>query len=500
MNYLDVSRFALVALTGAALGCSSNTTSTTSTVAADAQSDTVQSDTAAGDATTGSGDTSSADSTGTGGDAAIADTLADSAGADGASADVGAVDTGAGDTSAAGPVPLDQFTSKIFEVMCAAMVNCGGHTFATVEGCLGFLNSQFDDQDGPADMVALAKAGKASYDAIAAGKCMALYSNCTLITSGKAPGECAAVFTGNTADGGDCDQDEACKSGYCKHNDMLDASCPGVCTAKAKVGSVCQEDDGCEGDALCIADLCAAPGGKLGDACSGNSCGTGLYCVSSDGPQNVCAAKLDVSMPCNDEMACKDGLFCGMNPAGDGAICQTQAKIGAACGGGSGSGSGSGGFGSDAFGTTSGPCEGKAICTSPGAGKPAVCVAKAKVGEACSSNAQCGGMDVQCAGLSDSKAGTCQLLPGKEQPCSQPDFTKGELFTCQLPLMCDPASSKCSDPPGVGQSCMLFCAQGLTCSDGKCTAKATEGQPCGAAQCASGLSCDGIKCVKAVCK
>ena len=500
MNYLDVSRFALVALTGAALGCSSNSTTTTSSVAADVQSDTVQGDAAAGDATAG-GDTSAADSTGTGGDAAIADTLADTAGADGTPTDTGAADTGASDTSATGPVPLDQFTAKIFEAMCAAMVNCGGHTFATVEGCVGFVTSQIDDQDGPADMVALAKAGKASYDAVAAGKCMALYSNCTLITSGKAPGECAAVFTGTTADGGDCDQDEACKSGYCKHNDMLDPSCPGVCTAKAKVGSVCQEDDGCEGDALCIGDLCAAPGGKLGDACSGNSCGTGLYCVSSDGPQNVCAAKLDVSMPCNDEMACKDGLFCGMNPAGDGAICQTQAKIGAACGGGgSGSGSGSGGFGSDAFGTTSGPCEGKAICASPGVGKPAVCVAQAKVGEACSSNAQCGGMDVQCAGLTDSKPGTCQPLPGKEQPCSQPDFTKGVLFTCQLPLVCDPASSKCSDPPGVGQSCMLFCAQGLTCSDGKCAAKATEGQPCGAAQCASGLSCDGTKCVKAVCK
>lgn len=499
MNYLDVSRFALVALTGAALGCSSNSTTTTNSVAADVHSDAVQGDAAAGDATAG-GDTTAADSTGTGGDAAIADTLADTAGADGTAVDTGAADTGASDTSATGPVPLDQFTSKIFEAMCTAMVTCGGHTFATVEGCLAFVTSQFDDQDGPAEMVALVKAGKAGYDAIAAGKCMAMYSNCTLITSGKAPGDCAAVFTGTTADGGDCDLDETCKSAYCKKSDMADSSCPGVCTAKAKVGGACQEDDGCEGDGLCISDLCAGPGGKLGDACAGNSCGAGLYCSSSAGPDNVCAAKLDASMPCEDEKSCKDGLFCGMNPAGDGAICQAQAKLGAVCGGGSGSGSGSGGFGSDAFGTTTGPCAGKAICTSPGGGKPAVCVAQAKIGEACSSNAQCGGMDVHCAGLTDSKAGTCQPLPGKEQACSQPDFTKGVLFTCQLPLTCDPASSKCSDPPGVGQSCMLFCAQGLSCSDGKCAAKATEGQPCGAAQCASGLSCDGSKCVKVVCK
>lgn len=515
MNYPNFMRFALVLAAGAAVGCSSNSTSTTTAPAADAQGDAGQSDTGQSDAAQGDtvgGDTAASDATG---DTAAVDSLSDTGAADTSASDAspsdtatpgdtGASDTGASDTASSdaistAPVPLEQFTAKIYEAMCTAMITCGGGAFATLEGCMGFLSSQMEGQDGPAGIVALVKAGTVTYDAVAAGKCMGMYTNCALISSGKAPGDCAAVFTGTLSDGAACTEDEACKSGYCKQSDMLDSSCPGVCAAQGKVGAACQEDDGCEGSLLCIGEVCAAAGGKSGDPCSGNSCGDGLYCASADGPTNTCQPKLSANMPCADEKACKPGLFCGMSTSGDEQICQPQAKLGEPCGGASGSGGGSGGFGSDAFGAPIGPCEGSAICASPGIGKPSVCVAKVKVGEACSSDAQCGGMDVQCAGLSDGKPGTCQPLPGKEQACAQPDFTKGQLFTCQLPLVCDAASSKCVDPPGAGQSCLLFCAKGLTCSGGKCTAKATEGQPCGAAPCADGLMCEGDKCVKVSC-
>lgn len=504
MNRYALSRFAAVALTAAALGCSSGSTTSTTAAASDATSDSAASDALVGDSVSGdtassdtaSSDTAAGDSTAS--DASGADATTDAASSDAATTDTSGSDTASGDSAGGAPVPLDQFTQKIYEAMCGAMVGCGGHAFATVQGCMAFLTSQFDDQEGPIEMVALVKAGKATYDAVAAGKCLAMYSSCNIVTSGKTPAECAGVFIGNVADGASCDQDEECKSAYCKKSNTLDSSCPGVCAAKATAGAACQEDSACAGDLLCIADVCTAPGGKVGDSCTSNSCGDGLYCASGDGPTNVCKAKLNANMPCDDEKACKAGLFCGMSASGDEQICQAQAKLGEPCGGAS--GSGSGGFGSDAFGAAIGPCEGAAICASPGVGQPAVCVKQAKIGEACSSNAQCGGMDVQCQGLSTGKAGTCQPLPGKEQPCKQPDFTIGQLFTCQLPLVCDAATSKCVDPPGAGQSCLLFCAKGLTCSGGKCTAKSTEGQPCGATPCADGLICDGDKCIKPVCK
>ena len=475
------------ALLGAGFGCSTPATSSA------AVTDTAGGDAAAGDLAPGDAAGDAA--------AATADTLADTQVSDGTAADAAGSDAAttdaAQDTAAPAAVPLDQIADKFLEAICTAMTSCGGKTFATKQGCMAFLNVQMGAEgDGPGAMVALVKAGKATYDAVAAGKCLALYSSCAMIQSNKAPGECSKVFVGVAADGATCGQDEECKSLYCAKSDTQNWDCPGKCTAKVAAGAPCTSDDGCQGDLLCLEDKCTASGGKAGAPCVTGSCADGLFCDSS-AEKSICAAKEDAGKACSSEDGCKAGLFCGPNSGGDGASCQAPAKVGAACAGG---GSGSGGFGSDMFGTAPSPCEGGGLCAPTGTPGKFVCLAPAALGAACTHPQQCGGMDVECAGMTTSEPGKCQLLPGKGQTCTPPDLMKGILFTCQLPLVCDAKALVCSDPPTAGQPCLFMCAPSLSCSNGVCQGKAKEGESCENADCIKGTQCDNGKCVKVICQ
>lgn len=490
-----VSAVAAFALLGSGYGCSSPAPTPSSAADVTATTDTSGGDVVTGDASAGdvAKDTAA--------DTQVSDTaVADTASADGSAADTGTTDAAADaapDTATSTPVPLDQIANQFLDAICTAMTSCGGKTFATKQGCMAFMVAQMGAEgDGPAAMVALVKAGKATYDAAAAGKCLALYSGCTMLQSSKAPGECAKVFTGVAADGATCDQDEECKSLYCAKSETQNWECPGKCTAKVAATQACTTDDACQGDLLCIDGKCTAAGGKAGAPCVKSSCADGLYCDSSGGT-NVCAAKLEATKACDSEDACKAGLFCGLSTSGEGGVCQAPAKVGAAC---AGNGSGSGGFGSDLFGTAPSPCEGGGICAPSTPNGTFACLAPAALEAACTHPQQCGGMDVECAGLTGTTPGKCQLLPGKGQKCSPPDLMKGILFTCQLPLVCDSKTSLCGDPPTAGQPCLFMCAQGLSCNNGTCVGKVGEGASCESADCAKGLQCENGKCVKVMCQ
>lgn len=152
------------------------------------------------------------------------------------------------------------------------------------------------------------------------------------------------------------------------------------------------------------------------------------------------------------------------------------------------------------FGNAPSPCEGGGICASTATPGKFACLASAALGAACTHAQQCGGLDVECAGLTASAPGKCQPLPAKGQKCSQPDLMKGQLFTCQLPLVCDAKTSLCGDAPVAGQPCLFMCAPGLSCNNGTCLGKAKVGESCESASCQNGLQCENGKCVKAICE
>ncbi len=486
-------RFSCIALFAlAACGTSGGATTTAGDAAADI--------TAAADAAAGSDSTpAKADS--------VTDTVAV---ADAKASDEGTVpgdiapiggDTVTPDIAGGTPIPLDQLEAAMFVALCTAMNNCSSSFgFASLDSCKVFF--AVSDDGGPTDMIVLAKAGKVKYDPVQAGKCLAAFTgSCSALTSGKAPLACQLAFQGTIEDGQPCDQGEVCKSYYCKKPVAMSFACPGVCAQPLAAGGACQSGDACKGDLLCIGEKCTAPTpGKAGDACSDSSCGPDLYCKSDNttGKQQ-CTAKGNANDPCEDAVACKTGLTCGMVDTV--AKCVAQAKLGDPCkigGGGSGGGAGSGGPFANSEG---GPCLGTARCVTKPGGTPGegVCAAVAKVGEPCIAEGQCFGRDTSCADFKDGK-GTCKLLPAKGAACLQPNFMAGQLFSCLPPFVCDATKKVCVDPPTVGQECMFLCAAGLNCNQGKCMAKAKSGESCQDASCIKGLECIDGKCGAPVCK
>ncbi len=393
------------------------------------------------------------------------------------------------------PVPLEQLEAELLKAMCQSFVNCGGAdiSFASVDSCVAFLGSQFSDSgDSPTSLIAEVKAGKITYDPVAAGNCLAYFATtCGAFKNGKSPPPCKATFVGKIADGQPCNRDEVCTSGRCEKTGQVSSDCPGKCAQPAKAGGACNSDSDCDGELLCINDKCAAKGGKAGAACNSESCDAGLFCDYSSPDGAKCAALGKVGGACIGTEACEKGLYC--KAADSQGVCTKPTALGGACTalGGSGSGSGPGG----GFGECG---DGVCLLKAGGSGGEGLCATKAKLGQPCQGPGQCIGIDTWCPAEGDGK-GTCKLLPAKGKACQQPDFMKGVVFTCQLPFTCDPATKVCVDPPGEGKPCLAFCAPGLDCNQGKCTAKAKAGESCENANCASGLECSDGKCAKPVC-
>ncbi|MBM4341947.1 MAG: hypothetical protein FJ100_01020 [Deltaproteobacteria bacterium] len=447
----------------------------------------------------------SADAAGSGDGSSTTDTAAagDTKAGDGAAATGDTATTGdiavASDTGGpvGKPVPLEQLEAELLKAFCHTFVTCEGAdiAFSSVPACIAFLGAQFDkEMDGPLALIAEVKAGKITYDPVAAGNCIAyIASSCDAFKSGKTPAPCKQTFVGKLADGDSCTRDEVCKSGRCQKGATQSSLCPGKCAPIAKAGGACNGDNDCEGDLLCIEDKCAPKGGKVGASCSSQSCEPGLYCNYAGPAGATCAELSKEGGACLGSEACVKGLYC-KNTGSQGA-CTKPSAVGSPCNfeGGSGGGSGSGGG--------AGECGVGAVCLpKPGAppGGQGMCVAKAKVGQPCQGPGQCHGIDTWCPPEGDGK-GTCKLLPGKGGTCQPADPMKGLIFTCQVPLSCDPASKVCGDPPGEGKPCLAFCAAGLDCNSGKCMAKAKLGESCDNADCDKGLDCTDGKCAKPVC-
>jgi len=401
-------------------------------------------------------------------------------GAGGGSDASGGGSGGDGGAAQGSPVALDAFGSTILDAACELIVKCGqlGFVFTSKDSCKAFLGDELLDSEF-AKLRAEVGAGSVSYDAQAAGDCIAAYKAiaCEAATgelTSKGPVACRKVFTGKAAIGSSCERDEHCASTSC---DRVKASgCPGKCAELGATGASCQESGDCEGELVCVAGKCApnVPA-AVGASCDGVPCVAGAYC----GTGKVCAAQVDAGGACaSSDKACKDGLYC--SSSGPQQTCAPRLEAGTDC-------------------KAADACEPGLVCAGASTGNPGICKPTAKLGGACTSHVECGAVDVLCKGA-EKGTGACAPLPAKGEACVQADPFAGLIFSCKLPYACDPKSSVCVDPPTVGQACTILCATGLSCTKGVCTAPAGEGGACTKTdQCKDGLVCTASKCATPVC-
>lgn len=405
-------------------------------------------------------------------DAADAAQDSSSDGAGGVDASPDGQGSDSADAASAAPVALAELASATASQLCAANFStCAPMEkmpFATQTGCVAALTAA--NASDFSELSALVQAGKLSYDAGAAGQCLALAAeHCDVLDLVDGPAACQAVFNGAAVNGAGCKFNVECASHFC----ATDGVCAGKCKARTALGAACDpESDKCVAGAVCFGGKCVANVAKgAGAACGALSCDKGLYCNA----KNKCAALAKLGEACDLVGACVDGAQC--IDSGTGGKCQPMPKKGQACT-------------PDPFTDASTQCAQGLVCANDG-GEVGTCEPKVALGGACTYSSECGGWDVHCVGPAGGT--TCQLLSSKGGPCQPGDLAQSEWGGCLAPWTC--AKGKCVDLPGLGEACaddiLNACGPELMCDflANKCIAIPGLGQEC-FGLCTTGLVCD----------
>lgn len=251
----------------------------------------------------------------------------------------GGAETGAGtgaDTAVnaygGASIPLDKLEETLTDVLCKLQVACSGGDgkkgFATIEGCKAFASGS---GSGGFEVVALAKAGKVSYDPTAAGKCLqAMGANCGSFGSGSEPTACQDAFVGKIAEGQACVHTEECISANCAGSSG--ESCPGKCgKARISKGGPCTDTGDCASGLQCNNKVCGDKVfGKIGDNCDQGQCEKGLICNFADGIAK-CAAPVADGEKCVSPDQCKAESYCKVPLDSASGTCVQRIKAGEVC-------------------------------------------------------------------------------------------------------------------------------------------------------------------------
>jgi hypothetical protein len=320
--------------------------------------------------------------------------------------------------SANAPIAIGDFPGAVQAALCEKEVRCG--LYDEVATCRSDL---FGHDDSPsyfysAGLAAVA-AGRATYDAQAAGDCIMGYgtSACDQANDGQ-PSVCATVTTGLSATGASCAIGAECASGYC--------AIPG-------------------GSSTCPTGMCAdLP--AAGQPCPDFVCAAGARCDSTD---LMCRAFVQQGGACNAGYGeCASDLDCVPNAGFSGpGTCQPMIADGAAC-------------------TPSGGTSYPIGCVELGdfcSADSKTCIRRRTAGESCNPN------DLGCANaLVCTSQHTCMLEPTVGQPCtaqcSDASFCDPDTHTCTAFLRngatctspfdcasynCDTATSTCVEWPPI---------------------------------------------------
>jgi hypothetical protein len=389
-----------------------------------------------------------------------------------------------------GPVALADLVQAIAAAHCHRLVDCdapvaGLYNVAVPAHCPAFL-AGFSFYDAT-PFVALAQAGTLAYDPALGGACVSELAACT--NQAKTPDSCQKMFAGTLDAGKACSQGVTCKSGACVPTPSSAPCTPGTCVAAVQVGQPCGSGAPCETGLTCTG-TCTAPvaAARLGEACAGTGCQGMLICQSATDGKQTCQPAGGVDAACKGGQDCQPGLFCSREPPTYGK-CRALGKSGEACE-----------YQNELSTCTTGVC---GIVFAPGSSKPTFrCLPWGKPGDPCAAMNQCKGtFDAVCK--PNGAQGTCVLRGEVGAACTPTDPTDVLASECLFELQCDAATHKCAPLPQAGEPCSKTCAKDAHCdgTSGHCVANPGLNAACdpNVSNCATGLMCDGGKCVKAGC-
>lgn len=298
---------------------------------------------------------------------------------------------------------------------------------------------------------------------------------------------CESAFVGLVLTGGACYYTKECANGWC---DSWDGSCPAKCVPLKQAGDLCQGDEECGSGLVCRNGMCQSPppAGEKGASCDpADPCVAGLRCTINGKCDDSPAPN---GTPCRDNSACAAGSYCHRDPSGlvqD--TCEPRAALGQPC--------------DPRQELLSGVCEGRTVCVGTAVfcggdtscQKPGICATFSDVGGTCDPTQTVTGCfsDLVC----DPKTSTCVGPSGLGElegaDGCEPDLISDEKYP-----------SHCVEPFAVGVRCQGWipssvgvesrenpCASGLFCNDaGVCAPESEEGDDCQNARCTDDCYCN----------
>ncbi|MBI2897610.1 MAG: hypothetical protein HYY06_28890 [Deltaproteobacteria bacterium] len=229
---------------------------------------------------------------------------------------------GGDDDDDSGGIPFEDVPAELADVFCSQVEPCMGQLadmFSDSADCAEETTAQITDGDWVRIEAAI-EAGTVIYNEDRAQACLDAFAalGCDVFVS-RPPEECEEAVEGTVAIDGACDQDAECVgTAFC----LIEAECPGACTARQSEGGDCGDDDECEDGLTCQRGACTALA-EAGEDCEGEDapeCGVGLMCVGQDeqqGTSGTCQAPEDTFTAAEGEECnlpagpfCVEGLSC----------------------------------------------------------------------------------------------------------------------------------------------------------------------------------------------
>ncbi len=211
---------------------------------------------------------------------------------------VGGCSDSGGGTVTGDPVPLTDLAAKFSAASCGVAFKCCtaaeisaqyGTSITTEAGCDTSIAGLLNSLAVPAYQASIA-AGRISYDAAAAGDCVALLNSVTCAEysadmSMTTVSGCGQFLIPKVANDGACSQSYECTSGNCEGANSSPPT-DGACKPVPTVGQTCEFT--CASGAYCAGTTCAAQKAN-GAACNnGDQCTSGRCETTCMSAANVC--------------------------------------------------------------------------------------------------------------------------------------------------------------------------------------------------------------------